>query len=416
MIMEEAIYTPTGDVIGVSNGLRILNLAENPKEARYDFVCADELCRCAVMLKAMGPSAKVFPHFARRTPKDKHAPECEYAEGGGGGRKGGSPFELSGRFTLILGAKQPSAAPSMPGPVNAASAAPSERAPRLTLRALLDLMPSWLPAEMRGTHLSVAGKERALSHLIVRAAWIAHFDVRHGSVRWPSWMGAVTYPDVSDTPHIIIGPATVQGGVAAAPTIRWVHATGGREVVCEPDRELYRQSRFQRRLDRDLARVGCTPAAAAGCVAAVLGTARAAGSRVLISPARSYDDVYVIPAADLDLGHLDSLVEALDARFRAHLEASLRAPERPPEPRIPPLPARPARPEPSRPAPAAAPVIASPPQSARPLPPDESAGYFWPLVILGFIIVMAVSIIALMRTHYRLPAVTIERIPASEPP
>jgi hypothetical protein len=398
MIMEEALHTPTGEVIGVNKGLRILNVAENPKAARYEFSCADELCRCAAMLKAIEPSAKVFPHFARRTPKDKHTPECEYAEGGGGGRKGGSTVELSGRFTLTLGAKQGCGAPSTSPPEDTAREAPSERASRLTLRALLNLLPTWSPAEMRGTHLSVAGKERALLHLFVRAAWIAHFDVRYGSVRWPSWMGTVTYPDVSDAPHIIFGPATVEGGARAAPAIRW-DATGGREVVCEADVELYRQSRFQRRLDRDLANVGCTPGVGAKCLAAVLGTARVVGPRVLISPARSYDDVYVIPAADLDLEHLDSLIEALDGRFRANLEARSRAPERTPEPRIPPSPARPARPEPLRPAPAAAAVIAAPPQSARPLPPGESADYVWPLVSVGLIIVAAFSIVVLMRIH-----------------
>jgi hypothetical protein len=395
--MEEAFHTPTERVIGVNEGLRILTCAEDPKAARYEFSCADDLCRCAAMLKAIEPTAKVFPHFARRTPKDKHSAQCEYAEGGGGGRKGATTVELSGRFTLTLGAKQSGGAPSTPL-VGAASAAPSERASRLTLRALLGLLPAWSPAEMRGTHLSVAGKERALSHLFVRAAWIAHFDVRYGSVRWPSWMGAVTHSDVSTAPHIIIGPATVEAGVAAAPTIRW-DATGGREVVCEADAALYRQSRFQRRLDRDLANVGCTPGAGAKCLAAVLGTARAVGPRVLISPARSYDDVYVFPAADLDLGHLDSLIEALDVLFRANLEARAHAPARTPEPRIPPLPARPARAEALRPAPTAPPVIAPPPHSARLLPPGESADYFWPLVIAGIIIVAAVGIVVLMRAH-----------------
>jgi hypothetical protein len=194
-----------------------------------------------------------------------------------------------------------------------------ERSSQLTLRALLDLIPDWSAAQMLATRVKLRVDERALSHLFIRAEWLAYFGQRRGDVRWPAWMGAARYPDVTKTPHIIIGPARIDPAPGAPPTIRWDTNSGGMMAVCRANATLVKESRFQRRFERDLSRVGWTPHGGALCFAAVLGTAQTFDGAIRVLPARSYEDVYVFPMGHLDLTTLDALIEVLDQRFAEHL-------------------------------------------------------------------------------------------------
>jgi hypothetical protein len=357
--MDEAISTELGgDPIGIGKALLLFDSGQITDLHR--FRCPDRLCQAPVLLKAP-KSATYEPHYAScsaeeclgqhgktRAPTNAnstdqyHHDECEYRSGKrhAGAKVGGRLLVAGDDIVLQSGLLiKVSGSAAAPG---SAVACGGTGAPRnayktksnMTLRALVDYTRVWEPIDFRNRELLVAGERRLTSHLFLCAEWLPDFEVRAGDVRWPRFMGPVKYFNASSIPHIVFGSATLRSNAdSALPTLVWETRTDV-PVVTVLDEKTFARSKFKRRFVDDLERVGWSAGKDVRCLAFVLGTVTAAGTganrRLSVTPAGSFEDVFLIPESSMDLAKLRA---ALASFYERHAKfVTTRVPAAPPLP------------------------------------------------------------------------------------
>lgn len=316
--MDEAYCITSGCTVGVFSAIRLMNAREIP--SRRAFQCADDSCRAHTVLKA-DRSTKRSPYFSAVG----HSSDCEYASRSGGARTGATELALRGDLELTPGSFAPIAGNSSStmstfGP-NASWTMVSSH---LTIRALVDVMQAWSPHQFRTLQVTVLRSERRVSHLFLRASWLAHFNISHDSVRWPRWMGPAKFADATKNAHVVFGEAIVESGFEYPPAIAWLtDDSGDRAVRMASDPVLFARSKFCRRFGRDLASVGWTAGKSARCIAVVLCTARSGPTgEVALYPAGSYEDVLLLPSGSTHMVRLYAALAAYESRFKAYLEGT----------------------------------------------------------------------------------------------